>query len=62
MVKEVYALRSDYLHHGLTKNRGAMLKDFFKQVFAFYYVVLSDIDRYSTKAEFFNFIDEMKYG
>lgn len=61
-IKYIYALRSDYLHHGLTKSENTELKNFFMQVFAFYYVVLSEIDRYSTKAEFFDFIDDLKYS
>ena len=61
-IKEVYAIRSDYLHHGLNSNESKKLMSFFTQVFGFYYVVLSNINQFSSKKDFFDFIDRLKYS
>lgn len=60
-VKSIYSIRSDYLHHGLSSTETYELKYFLKTTFDFYYVVLSNIDKFKSKESFFNYIDKLKY-
>jgi hypothetical protein len=58
--RSVYALRSNYLHHGKNSENTEIIEEFMKFVCFFYMTLLQNIDRYDTKEEFLNAIDDHK--
>jgi hypothetical protein len=61
-IKSVYGLRSGYLHHGHTSSELKLITDFMKQVWVFFLQLLANVERFRTREDFVNAIDDKKLG
>jgi hypothetical protein len=61
-VKASYGFRSRYLHHGHSSGDIEQLKDFFVRVWVFYVQLLSNHQKFCSKEEFLEALDDHKLG
>ncbi len=61
-IKNVYGLRSRYLHHGHSSNEIGELSTFFFNVWMFYVQLVTNVRIFKDKSEFLNAIDDHKLG
>ena len=59
-VKNVYEIRSKYLHHGNSSSELDELTEFFRYVWTFFVVLLGCTKKYKSKAEFLDAINDKK--
>lgn len=62
LVKEIYGLRSRFIHHGNTINDIEVLKKFMFHSFLFFVNISLSITQYSTKELFIERLEEMKFS
>lgn len=60
IIKSVYGVRSKYLHHGHTSSELKLIFDFMIRVRVFFMKLLANVDRFHTREEFVNAIDDHK--
>ena len=60
-IKQIYAIRSRYLHHGRVSSELELISDFMMLVWRFYITLLENITKFDTREKFLNAIDEIKY-
>jgi hypothetical protein len=60
-IKEIYSIRSKYLHHGQSKSELEIISSFLWHVRLFYLRLLHFTDKYTSKEDFLTAIDDQKY-
>lgn len=61
-IRNVYELRSKYVHHGKKPTQEEAIEGFLTTTFNFYLLIIGRSILYKTKEEFINLIDEIKFG
>ena len=61
IIKEIYAIRSRYLHHGQSKSELDLISNFLWHVRLFYLRLLHLTESYTSKEQFLTSIDDQKY-
>jgi hypothetical protein len=59
-VKEVYGIRSRYLHHGRPPSEIEAIREFLLVVWGFYTSLVMNVNTFKTKADFITWIDDVK--
>lgn len=59
-IKTVYAIRSKFLHHGHSSSEFETMKEFMMKTWVFYIQLLENIEKFKTKEEFINTVDDHK--
>jgi hypothetical protein len=62
-VKDIYAIRSKYIHHGIfPQDKFEEVNRFLNMAWLFYTGLTQNINKFKTKDEFLNYLDEIKYS
>lgn len=62
MFKEIYNLRSKFIHHGKEIEHMDIISEFFKSTFYFFIKLMCDLEKFDTKDSFIKHLDEIKFS
>ena len=63
ILKDIYEVRSKFIHHGRSISENTeLLRNFMNRAWIFFLTLIDYIDKYSTKEEFLDDIDILKYS
>ncbi len=60
ITREIYAIRSRYLHHGYSSSEFELVSEFMKNVFTFFMKLIDVVDKFNSKEEFIEKINDLK--
>ena len=60
--REIYKIRSKYLHHRLSVGDEIEMERFFRHVWCAFYLLLARFEKYKTHKEFIDEVDSVKFG
>jgi len=59
-LREVYSIRSNYLHHGNSSEERDQIKKFLMNAWEFFIVLISNSKTFKTRADFLTYLDDLK--
>lgn len=61
-IRDIYGLRSKYLHHGISQSESSIMTEFLHIVWVFFSLLLTSTERFDNKDQFLLHIDDLKYS